>query len=37
MYRFNLKKLDEVEGKELYHVEVSNRFAGLEGLDTKGY
>jgi hypothetical protein len=24
--RFNLKKLYEVEGKEQYHVEVSNRF-----------
>jgi hypothetical protein len=27
MKRFNLKKLNEVEGKEKYRVEVSNRFA----------
>jgi hypothetical protein len=27
MERFNLKKLNEVDGKEKYHVEVSNRFA----------
>jgi uncharacterized metal-binding protein YceD (DUF177 family) len=32
MERFNLKKLNEVECKELYHVEVSNRFAVLEDL-----
>jgi hypothetical protein len=30
MKGFNLKKLNEVEGKEKYHVEVSNRFAALE-------
>jgi hypothetical protein len=30
MERFNLKKLSEVEGKE-----ISNRFASLENLDTK--
>jgi hypothetical protein len=35
MERFNLKKLNEVEGKEQYHVEVSNRFATLEDLDTE--
>jgi hypothetical protein len=35
MERFNLKKLNEVEGKEQYHVEVSNRFAALEDLDTE--
>jgi hypothetical protein len=34
MDRFNLKKLNEVEGKEKYCVEVSNRFAALEDLDT---
>jgi hypothetical protein len=34
MERFNLKKLNEVEGKEQYHVEVSNRFTALEDLDT---
>jgi hypothetical protein len=33
--RFNLKKLNEVEGKEQYHVEISNRFAVLESLDTE--
>jgi hypothetical protein len=33
MERFNLKKLNEVEGKEKYRVEVSNRFAALEDLD----
>jgi hypothetical protein len=26
MERFNLKKLNEVEGKEQYHVEISNGF-----------
>jgi hypothetical protein len=31
--RFNLKKLNEVERKEQYHVEVSNRFAALEDVD----
>jgi hypothetical protein len=30
-----LKKLNEVEGKEQYCVEVSNRFAALEDLDTE--
>jgi hypothetical protein len=34
MQRFSLKQLNEVEGKEQYHVEVSNRFAALEDLDT---
>jgi hypothetical protein len=33
MERFNLKKLDEVEGKEQYQVEISNRFAALENSD----
>jgi hypothetical protein len=32
MESFNLKKLNEIEGKEQYHVEVSNNFAALEGL-----
>jgi hypothetical protein len=32
MERFNLKKLNEVEGKEKYRVEVSNRFAALKDL-----
>jgi phosphoglycolate phosphatase-like HAD superfamily hydrolase len=31
--RFNLKKLDDVEVKEQYKVEISNRFAALESLD----
>jgi hypothetical protein len=30
MERFNLKKLNEEEGKEQFRVEVSNRFAALE-------
>jgi hypothetical protein len=33
--RFNLKKLNKVEGKEKYHVEVLIRFAALEDLDTE--
>jgi 50S ribosomal subunit-associated GTPase HflX len=32
MKRFNFKTLNEVEGKEKYHVEVSNRFAALQDL-----
>jgi hypothetical protein len=35
MERFNLKKLIEVEGKEKYRVEVSNRFPALKDLDTE--
>jgi hypothetical protein len=35
MERFNLKKLNQVEGKEQYPVEVSNRFAAFEDLDTE--
>jgi hypothetical protein len=35
METFNLKRLNEVESKEKYHVEVSNRFAALEGLDAE--
>jgi hypothetical protein len=35
MERFNLKKLNEVEGKEKYRVEVSDRFAALEDLGTE--
>jgi hypothetical protein len=30
MERFNLKKLNDVQGKEQLCVEVSNRFAALE-------
>jgi hypothetical protein len=33
--RFNLKKLNEVEGKEQFRVQVSNRFAALEDLDAE--
>jgi hypothetical protein len=35
MHRFNLKKLNEVEGKEQYRVEISDRFAALENVDTE--
>jgi hypothetical protein len=35
MERSNLKKLNDVEGKEKYRVEVSNRFAALEDLDAE--
>jgi hypothetical protein len=35
MERFNLKMLNDVEGKEKYRVEISNRFATLEDLDTE--
>jgi hypothetical protein len=35
MERFNLKKLNEVEVKEQYRVEISNRFTALENLDTE--
>jgi hypothetical protein len=36
MERFNFKKLNDVESKEQFCVEVSNRFAALEDLDTGG-
>jgi hypothetical protein len=32
MERLNLKKLNEVEGKEQYRSEISDRFAALENL-----
>jgi hypothetical protein len=35
MERFNLKKLNEVEGKEQYHVEISDRFSALENVDAE--
>jgi hypothetical protein len=35
--RFSLKKLNEVEDKEHYRVEISNRFAALENLDAEVY
>jgi hypothetical protein len=33
--RFNLRKLNEVEGKEQYRVPISNIFAVLGHLDTE--
>jgi hypothetical protein len=33
--RTGLKKSNDVEGKEQFHVEVSNRFAALEDLCTE--
>jgi hypothetical protein len=35
MERLNLKKLNMIEGKEQYRIEISNRFAALENLDTE--
>jgi hypothetical protein len=35
MGRFNLKELNELRGKEQFHVEVSNGFAALEDLDSE--
>jgi hypothetical protein len=35
METFNLKYLIDVEGKEHFRVEVSNRLAALEDLDTE--
>jgi hypothetical protein len=35
MERFNLQKLNEVEGKDKYRFEASNRFAALEDLDAE--
>jgi hypothetical protein len=32
---FDLKKLNEMKGKEQYRVEISNRFAALENLDAE--
>jgi hypothetical protein len=33
MERFNLKKLNEIQGKEQYRVQISKRLAALENLD----
>jgi hypothetical protein len=33
--KFDLKKLNDVEVKEEYQVEISNRFAALESLDER--
>jgi hypothetical protein len=35
MERFKPKKLNEVEGKEQYRLEISNKFTALENLDTE--
>jgi hypothetical protein len=35
MEGYNLKKLNDVEDKEQFRVEVSNRFAAMEDLDTE--
>jgi hypothetical protein len=35
MERFNLKKLNEVDGKEQYRGEISNMFAALENIDAE--
>jgi hypothetical protein len=35
MERFDLKKLNKVEGRKQFHVEVSDRFAALEDLDAE--
>jgi hypothetical protein len=37
MERFNLKTLNNVEGKEQFRFEVSNTFAAFEDLATGGY
>ena len=36
MKRFNLRKLNELEVKEQYQIEITNRFAALEDLDVNG-
>jgi hypothetical protein len=33
MKRFNLKRLNNVQIKEKYHIRISNRLAALENLD----
>jgi hypothetical protein len=35
MERFNLKKFNDVQGKEQYSVEISNRFPALTNLDAE--
>jgi hypothetical protein len=35
MEKFNLKNINKIECKEQYRVEISNRFAGFEILDTE--
>jgi hypothetical protein len=36
MQRFNLKKLNEGEVKELYQVTITNKFAALKNLEENG-
>jgi hypothetical protein len=33
MYRFNLRKLNELEFRKQYQIKISNRFAALENLN----
>jgi hypothetical protein len=35
MERFNLKTLNEVEGKKQYQIEISKRLSALENLDAE--
>jgi hypothetical protein len=35
MERYNPKKLNEVEGKEQYRVDISNSLTSFENLDTE--
>jgi hypothetical protein len=35
MEKFNIKQLNELEGKEKYSIEVSNRCTAMEDLDTE--
>jgi hypothetical protein len=35
MEKFNVKNLNEVEGKEKYRVEISNKFTAVENLDAE--
>jgi hypothetical protein len=37
MYKYNLKKLNEVDSKEQYRVEISNRFAAIENVKSELY
>jgi hypothetical protein len=36
MERFNLKKLNKVEGKEQFRIEVSNRFCSFGRFECRG-
>jgi hypothetical protein len=35
MEKFNLKRLNELEGKEQYHFEITNRVAAWENLNSE--